>query len=223
MTRIHIFRSRFQIYFFFLVAIINVIRPNTGNYYWISSSSSSSSSKSSSCFFFADAYRVGDVVDADISTRSALTIDLLMANQPLFGLSKTVHLPRLPERFSLSFEEGLHSIPYVDGQFLQHLIVTFVYSKSGGGRIHSVTSKAVQSTGSSRRFDPKRKIEVVFDWIEEENVDIEAGATVMFLAAFIVSILFLLQLCMTTDGYDDEDNNNNDNDNNNRDSYYKGR
>ena len=218
MTRIHISRS----YFFFLVAIINVIRPNTGNYYWISSSSSSKSS----CFFFADAYRVGDVVDADISTRSSLTIDLLMADQPLFGLSKTVHLPRLPERFSLSFEEGLHSIPYVDGQFLQQLLVTFVYSKSGGGRIHSVTSKAIQSTGSNRRFDPKKKIEVVFDWIEEENVDIEAGATVMFLAAFVVSILFLLQLCVTEDD-DDAGNNNNDNgnnnNNNNRDSYYKGR
>jgi len=186
-----------------------VIRP--WNYYISSSAAAAAASKS--CLF-ADAYRVGDVVDAAVSTRSALTIDLLMANQPQFGMAKTIHLPRLPERFSLSFEEGLHSLPYVDGQNLEQLIVTFVYTKSGGGRIHSVTSKVVRS---QRKFDPKRQIEVLFDWVEEEAPDIEAGTTVMFIVSFVVSLLFMSQLCMI-EGDDEDDGNKK-----NRDSYYKGR
>lgn len=200
-----IIRSRFRLCFFFFVAVVNVISPL--NYCIFSSSKS--------CLF-VDAYLVGDVVDAVVSTRSALTIDLLMANQPQFGIRKTIHLPRLPERFSLSFEEGMHSLPYVDGQSLEQLIVTFVYTKSGGGRIHSVTSKAVRSI-SQRKFDPKRQIEVLFDWVEEEAADIEAGATAMFLAAFIVSLLFLVQLCKV-EGDDEDDGNENS-----IDSYYKGR
>jgi len=198
-------RFRFRFNFFLLVVALNVIRP------WNYCISSSSSSKS--CLF-TDAYRVGDVVDAAVSIRSALTVDLLMANQPQFGMKKTIHLPRLPERFSLSFEEGLHSLPYVDGQSLEQLIVTFVYTKSGGGRIHSVTSKAVRS---QRKFDPKRQIEVLFDWVEEEDVDIEAGATVMFACAFVVSLLFMLQLCMIEGDGENDDNESN------KYSYYKGR
>lgn len=147
-----------------------------------------------------------------------------MANQPLFGSPRTVHLPRLPERFSLSFEEGLHSLPYVDGQSLEQLIVTFIYSKSGGGRIHSVTSKAIQQPHNNK-FDKKKEIEVVFDWVEEAAVDLEAGTSVMFLAVLVVSILFLLQLCMMdhSDDDDDDHNHNYDDGNNNRGSYYKGR
>ena len=228
-TRIHLRCSRFQkVCLFFLIAIISVIRPHSNSN---SNSNSNNNRAAYSSTFYADAYRVGDSIDAAVSTRSSLTIDLLMANQPLFGLPRTVHLPRLPERFSLSFEEGLHSLPYVDGQSLEQLIVTFVYSKSGGGRIHSVTSKAIQQSKSNhRKFENKKKeIEVQFDWVEEAAVDLEAGSSVMFLAAFVVSILFLLQLC-TMDHSDDDDDDDDDDDRgnhngngDNRDSYYKGR
>ena len=154
---------------------------------------------------FAEAYRVGEVVDSSISTRSTLVIDMLIANQPLFGVPKTVHLPRLPERFSLSFDEGFHRLPYFDAESTEKLIVTFVYSKSGAGRIHSVTSQAIRS--STKKFDHTKEIEVFYDWIEEADVDIEAGSIVMFLVAFVVSILFLLQLCSIEDHDDNYDNN----------------
>ena len=172
-----------------------------------------SSSSVSSCF--ADAYKVGDTVDAAISTRSVRAIDLLMANMPLFGVSKTVHLPRMPGQFSMSFEEGVHTLPYIDAGTTEKLVVTFVYSKSGVGRIHSVTSSAIQN----RKFDPTRDIEVLFDWVEEAAVDFEAGSIVMFLVVLVVSIMFVLQLCTIDhpNEYDDDDRNSNNK------SYYKGR
>lgn len=153
---------------------------------------------------FAAAYRVGDVVDTTVSTQSATSIDLLMANRPLFGIPRSVHLLRLPERFSLSFEEGLHSLPYFDGQLLDQLVVTFVYSKSGEGRIHSVTSRAVRSP-KGRPFSEKQPIVVSFEWVEEEAVDLEAGSSVMFLATLLVSIIFLAQLCSVADGDEGND------------------
>ena len=166
---------------------------------------------------FAGAYQMGDVVDTAVSTRSKISIDLLMGNQPKFGIRKISHLPRLPERFSLSFEEGLHTLPYFDGQSLEQLFVTFIYTKSGQGRIESVTSKAIHS--KQQKFDKNRQIEVIFDWVEEESVDVVAGLTFLFLVSFIVSILFLLQLCIIGEG----DENDEDDNENNIDNYYKGR
>eukprot|EP00536_Pseudo-nitzschia_multiseries_P010409 jgi/Psemu1/25934/gm1.25934_g len=148
----------------------------------------------------AEAYRVGDYVDAAVSTRSAVAIDLFLADRPQFGVSRTVHLPRLPERFSMSFEEGLHVLPYVEGQSIEQLIVTFVYSQSGGGRIHSVASKVVPLPHGRKGFDKDRDVEVVFDWVEQASVDLESGTAMMFLGAFVVSILFLLQLCSLDHG-----------------------
>lgn len=170
---------------------------------------------------FAEAYRLGDIVDAAVSTRSSLSIDMLMHNMPTFGLTKQIYLPRLPERFSLSFEDGLHSLPYVDGQKIEGLVVTFVYSKSGDGRIHSVSSKAIPTT---RAFSKDQEFEVLFEWVEEASVDLEAGTTIMFLAAFLVSVLFFLQLCSMDDPdeYDsDEKSYNSNNLNNHAGTYFK--
>lgn len=135
-----------------------------------------------------------------MSTKSSNNIELLMAARPLFGVSRTIQLARLPERFSLSFEEGLHSLPYVDGQALDVLRVIFVYSKSGEGRIHRVSSKAIWSDNKRSRLDKNVPIDVSFEWVEEEAVDLQAGSSVMFLTVLVVSILFLLQLC----GVDDD-------------------
>ncbi len=176
-----------------------------------------SSKSQSSSLLFADAYRVGDTIDAAFTTRSSLAIDMLIANQPLFGVTKTIRMARLPERFSISFEDGLYTIPYVDASSTEKLVVTFVYSKSGTGRIHSVTSMAIQSS-KRRKIDRSKEMEIVFDWVEEAEVDLEAGSIVMFLAVFIVSIMFLLQLC-TIEQPDDVDGHNDGR----NDSYYKGR
>lgn len=171
--------------------------------------------------FFTAAYRLGDIVDASVSTRSSLGIDMLMHNMPAFGVTKQIYLPRLPERFSLSFEDGLHSLPYVDGQKIEGLVVTFVYSKSGDGRIHSVSSRAIPTT---RPFSKDQEIEVLFEWAEEASVDLEAGASIMFLAAFLVSVLFFLQLCSMDDPkeYDsDEKSYNSNNLNSHAGTYFK--
>jgi hypothetical protein len=178
--------------------------------------------------FFADAYKVGDTVDAAILTRSVRTMDLLMANMPLFGVTKTITLPRSGGRFSMSFEEGLHTLPYINADITEKVVVTFVYSRSGAGRIHAVSSSAVQN----RKFDPTRDIEVLFDWVEEADLDFQAGSIVMFGVVLVVSILFVLQLC-TIDHpddeyeyeYDEDDDNrdHNNNNNNNNKAYYKGR
>eukprot|EP00529_Nitzschia_sp_RCC80_P032185 CAMPEP_0113445502 /NCGR_PEP_ID=MMETSP0014_2-20120614/3220_1 /TAXON_ID=2857 /ORGANISM="Nitzschia sp." /LENGTH=220 /DNA_ID=CAMNT_0000336557 /DNA_START=268 /DNA_END=931 /DNA_ORIENTATION=- /assembly_acc=CAM_ASM_000159 len=158
---------------------------------------------------FVDAYRVGDLVDAVVSTRSMTNIELLLNSRPLFGVPKTIQLARLPERFSMHFEEGLHSLPYVDGQTLEALVVTFVYSKSGDGRIHSVTSKAIRTDAGSARMaatggrEEKKPIDVVFEWVEEEAVDLSSGTSIMFLAVMMVSIIYLIQLCSIDSDRDD--------------------
>lgn len=159
--------------------------------------------------WFVDAYRVGDLVDAVISTRSMTTIELLLSSRPLFGVPKTIQLARLSERFSMRFEEGLHSLPFVDGQTLEKLIVTFVYSKSGEGRIHSVTSKAIRTDGGSARIaamgdrEQKKPIDVSFEWVEEEAVDLSSGTSIMFLAVMMASVIFLIQLCSIDSDRDD--------------------
>ena len=149
-------------------------------------------------FHAANAYRVMDVVDASMYTRS-FPVELLMANMPLFGVERTVKVPRVLDRFSLAFEEGLHSLPYIDGQSLETLQVTFIYSRSGEGRIHSVTSNAIRSP-KGRPIDQKIPINVEFIWQEEEAVNFNAGISVMFLATLVASIVFLIQLCATSGG-----------------------
>mmetsp|Transcript_3388 Transcript_3388/g.7751 ORF Transcript_3388/g.7751 Transcript_3388/m.7751 type:complete len:218 (+) Transcript_3388:252-905(+) len=182
--------------------------------------SSSSILSSSSFFLFADAYRIGDTVDASVTTRSSLGIDLLVANQPLFGVAKTSHLPRLPERFSMSFEEGLHTLPYVDAATTEKLVVTFVYTKSGAGKIHSVTGKAVGAGSGSKKqkFDKDIDIEVVFEWVEEAGVDLEAGNIAMYTAVLLVAVVFFVQLCMLDHDADESKSSRKE-----EEMYYKGR
>jgi hypothetical protein len=156
---------------------------------------------SSSVSLFVNAYRVGDTIHAAVNTRSSVVVDLMIANLPLFGISRKTELPRLQERFSLSFEEGLHTLSYIDGQTAETIRVTFIYSKSGEGRIHSVSSTVVRT--KSRNFDPKLPIVVQYEWIEEEPVDLNAGSSIMFLATLLLSILFLIQLCGSGEGDED--------------------
>jgi hypothetical protein len=144
---------------------------------------------------YTNAYRVGDVVDTAMYTQ-AFPVDLLMANMPLFGLARKVKIPRTAQRFSLAFEEGLHSLPYLDGQRMETLKVTFIYSRSGEGRIHSVN---YQVLGSNRAINAKIPIDVEFEWIEEEAVNLDAGLSVMFAATLVASVVFLIQLCSVGD------------------------
>ena len=142
-------------------------------------------------------YKVGDAVDTVVWYKSSAN-DATRAQMPLFGVSSQVEFPRYHGRFSLGFEEGLHALPYIDARNLESLVVKFVYSKSGSGQIHAVSSENVYQEGKSS----ERQIKVEYQWLEEEPVDIQAGMTAMFLATFLVSIIFLLQACGLAD--DDE-------------------
>ncbi len=154
------------------------------------------------------AYRVGDAIDTIVQTPSGIS-DALRQQMPRFGVSTQAIFHELPlSHFSLAFEEGFRQLPWVDivngnGKALDKIIVTFVYSKSGGGAIHSVSSQAKylstnEPSNGSFRAD--------YIWIEEEAVDLNAGASVMFLATLVTTVLVLLHTCgITGDASSDED------------------
>ena len=156
---------------------------------------------------WCDAYRIGDPVDTIIMLRHSGNVDPMRSQVPLFGLPMTVKIP-IGERFSLAFEEGLWALPWTEvqtlkGQVLEGLTVTFVYSKSGGGAIHSVTCKPTykQKTEKSKKLD----ITIDYVWQEEEPIDIQSGSTVMFLATLIACVVFLIQACGLADDVGDAD------------------
>ena len=147
-----------------------------------------------------------------VKLRHSGNIDPMRAQLPLFGLSQTVKIPQLKERFSLAFEEGLWALPWTEiqtlkGQILEGIAVTFVYSKSGGGAIHSVTMKHMYIPKTEKTGRPEVRVDYV--WQEEEPIDIQAGSTVMFLATLIACVIFLVQACGLADdladGDDDDD------------------
>ncbi|KAL7578716.1 hypothetical protein ACA910_015954 [Epithemia clementina (nom. ined.)] len=103
--------------------------------------------------------------------------------------------------FTLYFEDGLRTVEYVpfknyQGLQLQKLVITFVYSKSGTGMIHSVllTEKAY----SKYNYQPDT-FQVEYQWKEEAPVRLLAGYAVLFFMVFVTSILFLMQTCLTED------------------------
>lgn len=121
---------------------------------------------------------------------------------PLFGWDTKAKFGPLPDRFSISFEEGFRALPWMSlrngyGVPLLRVEVTFIYSRSGSGEIHSMRSKTIYMTGgkSAAAMDTNNEITVEYRWVEEEAVDLNGGAFVMFLAIFIVSLFFLVDLC----------------------------
>mmetsp|Transcript_13838 Transcript_13838/g.21808 ORF Transcript_13838/g.21808 Transcript_13838/m.21808 type:complete len:190 (-) Transcript_13838:12-581(-) len=140
-----------------------------------------------------DAYRIGDAVDTIIWTTNT-NHGAMRSQMPLFGIEKTATLQRPRTRFSLGFEEGLHALPWTGGDRLEKLIVTFVYSKNSGA-IHSVSSQSIERKSGS----VGSQVEVEYNWVEEEPVDFHAGASVMFLATLIVSVIFLVRTCIDHD------------------------
>ena len=153
-------------------------------------------------------YRVGDANEPEIwKPKDTAAEEAPMRNQmALFGLDSKfkAKLSQMPgDYFSISFEEGFRALPWIykkngSGYPLEKLLVTFVYSRSGGGEIHSLSHQAI--------YNKDRKdgdeVTVEYKWIEEESVDLNSGAFVMFLSVFIVSIYFLFDLCGLCDSGD---------------------
>lgn len=180
----------------------------------------------------ASAYRTGDAVDTDV-VMDGWPWDALRSQMPKFGINTKVHFDmdltsqggsdeeeeegRRYRTFALLFEDGLRSIetrPYEknniwrgQGQTLERVLVKFIYSKSGTGMIHSVSSTAVyksastaSSSSSSNSNSNSRRFRVEYEWQEEEAVRLTVGSVVMFLAVFLSSIVFLFHTCGLTDG-----------------------
>ncbi|CAB9500319.1 expressed unknown protein [Seminavis robusta] len=166
------------------------------------------------------AYRMGDAIDAEISipkkqasgaTTSATNkneeIALKRSQMPLFGMSTSskVQLGDAP-KFSLVLEEGFRSLPVVwlkkgssatssEIMVLESLEVQLVFSRSSGEihALHHTPKYSKADTADSNRDN--QEITLRYNWIEEESVDLNGGAFVMFLAVFIVSLFFLIDLC----------------------------
>jgi hypothetical protein len=124
---------------------------------------------------------------------------------PRFGVQSLATFHEYPaSRFALAFEEGYRQLPWVEsvngrGESLSKLIVTFVYSKSGGGAIHSVSSQSKYFT-IDEKTNSGNLFQAEYIWIEEEAVDIHAGASIMFLATLVASIVLLFNSCGDTNG-----------------------
>lgn len=151
--------------------------------------------------FYSTSYRIGEAVDTILRTPEEST-DALTSQMPLFGVPSTAIFTEDVDRFSLAFQEGLKSLAWIPvynhkKRPLQELIVTFVYSRSGDGTIYSVSSEAVYSNDKS----DNEGFRVKYKWVQEEEVDLQAGALVMFVGVCIVSVIVLIQACIGS-GYD---------------------
>ncbi|KAI2506645.1 hypothetical protein MHU86_7746 [Fragilaria crotonensis] len=142
-----------------------------------------------------DAYRLGDAVDTILRTDSSAD-DVLRSQMPLFGQSTKAlfTVGTLPSsHFSLSFEEGLRPLPWVNlmnskGQMLQRLQVTFAYSRSGEGAIYGISSDATYGEKSDTFL-------VQYTWVEEGEVNPRAASAAIFLLVFLASVLMLISSC----------------------------
>lgn len=155
-------------------------------------------------------YRVGDVVDTIIRTPEETT-EALSNQMPLFGVSSNAVFFESPPRFSLAFQDARIPLPWVEmssrKRQLDELTVTFVYSRSGDGAIHAISSEAKYEDAKPG----SEGFRVRYEWVEEEEVDLRSGSTVMFLAVSIASIVILLQTCSGKETGPSQRENNSDN------------
>lgn len=127
------------------------------------------------------------------------TTDALTSQMPLFGIPTSTVFTEDVDRFSLAFQEGLRSLPWISvydhkKRPLEQVRVTFVYSKTpnGGGTIHAVTS---ETTYSKDRSDSDEGFRVSYVWKEEEQVDLQSGLIVMCLVVCIAAMIVMIQSC----------------------------
>lgn len=151
---------------------------------------------------------MGDVVDTMIRTSEEST-DVLTSQMPQFGISSSAVFDESPPEgsFSLAFNEGMRPLPWMamydnKKRPLKEISVTFVYSRSGDGTIHAVSSETTYSDAKG-----EGGFRVKYKWVQEEKVDLQSGMTVMFLGVCIVSIIVLLQSCNGLDASRAQDGN----------------
>jgi hypothetical protein len=135
-----------------------------------------------------DAYRLGDAVDTIMWTKNESNT-MKRAEMPMFGEFSRATIDIKEGLFSFGFEDGLHMLPWIEAKDLKKIVVTFVFSKSGDGAIHSVSTSMERGTSEENSFA------IEYRWVEEAPVELQAGVCVMLLASLVASVVFLLQAC----------------------------
>ncbi len=130
-------------------------------------------------------FYLGERVDTSVVSISGGS-EVLNKQRPLFGIDSIVAFPRSHsnDRFSLNFAEGYHQLSWFDTSSLGKLRVTFVYSKSGDGVIHSVSCEPVMRV--MHDDFSRHSIHIEYVWIEEQPVDYQAGSVFMLLTTLCV-------------------------------------
>jgi hypothetical protein len=160
------------------------------------------------------AYRVGDVVETELSIDSWPSSNVLRSQMPVFGVSTRAQFQikkptttsdessdrRLARKAALSFQDGLWGLPTIfltnsRGSGLQKLMVVFLYSKSGNGVIHSVSCVPKYPDGDSDVATQDGVFRVEYKWVEEEEVDLNAGQAIMLLVSFLAGVFILVASC----------------------------
>jgi hypothetical protein len=142
------------------------------------------------------AYRVGDALETDIRLGSS-TADALRSQTPIFGLDTSARFQfdeDSSKTFSLNFEDGLWGLPAVALQNpqgkLQSWQVTFVYSRSGDGTIHTVLSGQPEYH-ADRTQDA---FQVNYRWVQEEAVRVKDGQNIMYAVVLVGCLIFTLTI-----------------------------
>jgi hypothetical protein len=164
---------------------------------------------------FVDCYRIGDVVDMEISVDGRRSLNPLRHMMPKFGsqLEAEVKLEKsnlLGERnkvnveeantFSFKFDDGMWELPMISlvneyyGQqtkYLDSLTVQFVISLSDVGTIRAVTASDIVYSNEHKPY-----LHLKYEWVEEgATVSLYSGQAAMFFLVLVFSISSILVSC----------------------------
>jgi hypothetical protein len=160
----------------------------------------------------ATAYRVGDAVDTGVKYGSVDGLGVLRRQTPLFGKDSTAVFdlhPDIDESFTMIFEDGLWGLPTIplspnsassrSSSSLSSWTVYFVFSKStGNGEIHKVTHGTPEYKPMNDE-DEESNFSVHYKWIEEPEVNVEAGRTVLMAIVLVASVFIIVSTLFEDD------------------------
>jgi hypothetical protein len=113
--------------------------------------------------------------------------------------------------FQLQFEDGLWVLPAQplavrtrsdssknsNPEYLEKIVVEFVYSRSGGGTIHAVSSKA--SYTSTTPAPAAATFRVEYQWVQERAIYWNAGLSALLFLVLISGVCIVLLSCGVVD------------------------
>lgn len=170
-------------------------------------------------------YKIGSPVPLLIRTPTG-TVEALRSQMPLFGVPTAADIgtdslgpkdgeqrrKKLAASFAFggagaSFGERAVSAPWVDvltsEKALEQLTVTFVYCRDGD--LHSVSSSASFVDLKAADEDQLDHFRVEYLWVEEADVDLAGGLTVMMGVVVLVSLVILVRSCGSMGEFDEDD------------------